>query len=109
MKLTTAQQNVLDIAKNEIDMARNMTYDEWLLKTQCHNNQDLYNYWYRDNPEAKQRMFKYYENEKNGIVLTHCNSRTLEKLQALGLIEIIHDSKNDKTSYGIDHVKILNY
>lgn len=109
MKLTSAQQKVMDEAKEQIDLARTMTFDEWFLKTQCNNDIDVYDGYCKNNPEMKQAMFKYYENERNAIVLTHCNSKTLEKLQTLGLIEIIHDSKNDKTSYGIDHVKILNY
>jgi methylthioribose-1-phosphate isomerase len=101
MKLTPAQQKVIDTAKSKIDNARTMNFEEWILKAQ-HLNVST-------NSEIAQRLLKYYEEEKNAVVLTHCNSKTLEKLQAFGLIEIIHDSKNDNTSYGIDKVKILNY
>ena len=101
MKMTKEQERVMKYAKLSIDQARTMTYDEWLLKVQDINAST--------NPELAQALLKHYENDKKAIVSTHCNSKTLEKLQALGLIEIIHDSKNDKTSYGIDKIKVLNY
>lgn len=100
MKLTPAQQKVIDKAKANIDNARTMNFEEWLLKVQ-HINVSV-------NSEIAQRLLEHYEEQKSAIVLTHCNSKTLEKLQSFGLIEIIHDSKND-TSYVIDKVKILNY
>ena len=91
MKLSKAQQKVMDEARKEIDYARTNTLYEWAgaLKSVAED--------YRE----------YYENNRNGIVLTRCNSKTLEKLEKLGLIEILYDSKNKKD--GIDHVKVLNY
>jgi len=50
---------------------------------------------------------KYWEEHRNGIVLTHCNSRTLAKLEEYGLIKIIEDSNGEQ--FGIDTVQVLNY
>ena len=54
--------------------------------------------------EYAEKYGKYYYNEKNGIVLTRANSRTLKALEKMQLIEIIEDGK----SY-TDMIKILNY
>ena len=91
MKLSNAQQKVMDEAKETIDYARTHTLYEWA-----------------GGIESFAEDYKeYYENNRKGIVLTRCNSKTLEKLENLGLIEILYDSKNKKD--GIDHVKVLNY
>ena len=103
-KLTNAQQNVLDKAKADIDLARNLGYAEWILET--HKS---FQKKYIDEAIETESLKHYWEDHRNGIVLTHCNSKTLEKLESFGLIEIIHDSKNDKTGYGIDEIKVLNY
>ena len=103
MKLTPAQEKVLTQAKSDIDLARILEYPEWMRET-CKNfrpevvEEDI----------AENRMKNYWEEHRNAIVLAHCNSKTLEKLEKLGLIEIIYDSKNEK-GYGIDHIRILNY
>lgn len=103
-KLTKAQNEVLEDAKKHIDKARTLTYREWLIDM---NSYYLYHEDALEEAIQKQEYANYYENEKNGIVLTHCNSRTLKKLESLGYIEIIEDSTGE--SYGIDVIKVLNY
>jgi len=111
MKLSAAQEKILTQAKKEIDEARSYeTFEDYFLNEYApHMNGDY------DTPEKYKTRdyngYKYYEKYwtdlKNAIVLTHCNSRSLKKLESLGLIEIIEDSTNQ--NYGIDVVKILNY
>ena len=60
------------------------------------------------NDETIEKYKDSYENEKQGIVYTHCSGATLNKLESLGLIEIIKNSTNSKY-YAFDVVKILNY
>lgn len=108
MKLSKTQEQVLADAKKDIDKARSLSYPEWLKAEnhfyQCGNeyNQKCY----REAVE-KEEMKKYWEEHRNGIVLTHCNTKTLQKLESYGLIEIIYDSTGDY--YGIDTIKVLNY
>lgn len=111
VKLSTAQQKVLDKGKSEIDRARQYgTYEEYFIAVEAGHWGPQYN-----TPEKfkmrdidKWNIYKgYWEREKIGIVLTQCNSRTIQRLQELGYIEIIKDSKGQL--HGIDRVKILNY
>ena len=124
MKLSKAQIEVMNTAKAEIDYARSHSLREWAEKEEaldegCYDRiiENASDYG-STKEEMKKRLDErienrangykeYYENEKNGIVLTHCNSRTLEKLESLGLIEIIYDSNG--SDYGIDEIKVLNY
>lgn len=112
MKLSKAQQAVIDKAKKDIDFARNSSFSDWHQKAfrctpeeedahlrRVGNEKDVE--WHRN------WSTKRFEEEKAGIVLTMCNSRTLAKLSELGLIEIIQDSNGQH--YGIDTVKVLNY
>lgn len=132
MKLSKAQQEVMDRAKEKIDFARTHTVYEWAKNKKWgyvgnEEEQDAYMerlaknfHGYRKNSEKEvmddfvseieryaESYHDYYENERNGIVLTRCNSRTLVKLEQLGLIEIIFDSNG--ASYGLDTIKVLNY
>jgi hypothetical protein len=102
-KLSAAQQNIVDRAKAEIDLARTLGYAEWVIET--HKS---FQKRYVEEAIETESMKKYWEDNRNGIVLTHCNSKSLEKLQTLGLIEIIYDSKGEK-GYGIDKIKVINY
>lgn len=104
MKLSKAQQEVMDKARKDIDIARQYDYPEWYRVTQTWCRKDAI-----EKNIANGQLKEYWEADRRGEVLTHCNSKTLEKLQALGLIEIIHDSKKDKSYYGIDTIKVLNY
>jgi len=104
MKLSKAQEKVMEDAKKQIDEARSMDYPEWLK----HGNgyyEDHEDAW--NKAVAKCYLKKYWEEHRNGIALTHCNSRTLAKLEEYGLVKIIEDSKGEQ--FGIDTVQILNY
>lgn len=104
MKLSKAQETVMEDAKRQIDEAQSMDYPEWLK----HGNgyyEDHEDAW--NKAVAKCYLKEYWEEHRNGIVLTHCNSRTLAKLEEYGLIKIIEDSKGEQ--FGIDTVQILNY
>lgn len=111
----------MDKAKKDIDYARTHDFLHWIAKAHA---DDLEKDWdshpnpYITNESVRKRVEEYalkadewwhkrYEEERNGHVLATCNSRTLAKLEQMGLIEIIYDSKG--TSYGIDHIKVLNY
>lgn len=124
MKLSKAQNEVFEKAKNDIDFARSHTIREWAQKETGYTDdviEDLVSryYQYVSTPEEMREICenriqhyiesvgKYYEDKKNGIVLTMCNSRTLKKLEEYGLIKIIEDSNG--SHFGIDTVKVLNY
>lgn len=125
MKLSKAQEAVMNKAKADIDFARSHTLREWAQKTDPHITveaverlvRNASSYGLTEEEMRKQcekeivnymnTYKKYYEDERKGIVLTNCNSRTLVKLETMGLIEIIHDSNG--TTYGIDTIKVLNY
>ena len=104
-KLSATQQKVLEQCYKDIDLARSLSFEEWFFETQCHGRRDVYDYKVKRGFVEWAR--EYYENRKVGIVLTHCNSKTLEALKKAGCIEIIRDSKGEH--YGIDRVKVLNY
>lgn len=125
MKLSKAQQEVMNKAKAQIDFARTHTVFEWAQEKTHTTNEDIERMvsqadLYYSTPEKMRKSLnerieryveqysEYYERERRGEVLTHCNSKTLEKLEKMGLIEIEFDSKG-YGGYGIDRVKILNY
>ena len=104
-KLSNAQAKVLERAKKDIDDARSMNFYDWMRKT---------SYRHRDmtddeieNIDGVEWYKEYYEQNKNGIAHTHCNGKTIEKLQKLGLVEILYNGTNKVYSY--DHIKVLNY
>lgn len=104
MKLSNAQEKVMMKAKKDIDMARSMEYAEWLKETHS---------FYQTHEDAYQKAMsegylkEYWEDGRKGIVLASCNSRTLAKLEEMGLIEIVYDSNGE--TFGIDTIKVLNY
>ena len=112
MKLSKAQQAVLNDAKDKIDFARNTSYYEWIRKG-FFPHKEVTDERVLEEIEESNKIFGYdylaktFEEEKSGITIVHCNSKTLYKLQEYGLIEIIKDSKGQ--SYGIDVIKVLNY
>lgn len=115
MKLSKAQTEVMNQAKAKIDKARTMDYPEWLRET---NHYYQVPSWADEEQKAyidkkwqdavrEGSLKEYWKKARCGMVVTHCNSRTLYKLEEYGLIEIIEDSKGQ--SYGLDWVKVLNY
>ena len=114
MKLTKEQERVMNQAKADIDFARTHTFIEWVKESiypyESHNNMHE-DSWYMHEVYANNlfdRLNKWYENEKNGRVLTHrCNSRTLYKLEEYRLIRIETDGKD--TGSAIDTIWVLNY
>ena len=111
MKLSKAQEKVLSGAKMDIDKARACeTFEEYFNKHLGPRMNHLYDtpdkYMARDMKNWN-RMRKYWEMDKEGIVLTHCSSKTIEKLEKLGLIEILYDSNGEY--WGMDRIKVLNY
>lgn len=114
MKLSKAQQQVMDRAKAKIDTARSYAefdtyFEEVEIKNGSYNNcSDTADKFRENNPRIYEHHRKIWEEEKDGIVLTMgVNSRTLYKLQEMGLIEILEDGKN--RHFGIDRIKIANY
>lgn len=123
MKLSKAQEKVMEEAKRKIDRARSMDYPEWLMDVNDYyqvpewatdETSPYYNPRYAESLRkqfyeavAKEEMKHYWEDNRNGIVLTRCNSRTLKKLEEYGLIKIIYDSNGEHI--GIDTVQVLNY
>lgn len=98
MKLSKAQMKVIEWMKYRIDDARNND-----IKTWAGGNWD-----YIHHPGYLEKLEKLYEEERNGIVGSiRCNSKTLTKLEELGLIEIIYDSNGEHD--GVDKAKLLNY
>lgn len=110
VKLTPAQQKVMDRAYKDIDEARNNDFYGWfniayncdLTKEEIDERVER---WY--NRYHENYYHEKYEETKNGMVLTHCNTKTLRKLEEMGLIKIIEDSTG--TQFGLDVVQVLNY
>lgn len=118
MKLSKAQQEVMDTAKERIDYARTHSFCDWF-----RNGMGYYYKGMTDTEvyEAIERLtkesnwgysldyeMKRYEMNRNGIdFLCHASSATIKKLEKLGLIEIVYDSNGE--FYGFDHIKVLNY
>ena len=127
MKLSKAQKEILKAAKAKIDYTRSHTLIEWATKeTGWENLNEVVAR--RSDKEEKEMIIKRanevinsyatkfkesYEASKRGEVLISyvngkpVNSKSLEKLQQYGLIEIIFDSNG--YAYGIDTIKVLNY
>ena len=119
MKLSKAQQAIMDQAHREIDFARTHTLEEWAEKQRNVPDKDSpAGKWYIEKygevefekyrrnciREYAETYGEYHEREKNAIVLCMANTRTIEKLEKLGLIRIIK-----KGGSSPDSIEILNY
>lgn len=109
-KLSTAQKKILDEATRKITEARSCsTYEEYFNKFQAPYYGSGYNtlekYQSRD-PEGLENLKQYWQNLLQGITFTSCNTKTIQKLEALGYIEIIKDANRIKC--GLDTIKVLN-
>jgi hypothetical protein len=121
MKLTKAQQEVLDKAKANIDFARTHDFydwfrDNWSFDTEKSNwSDDQINNYYEDMERFNKTDVSFKDEDMDEFIdLTkgiyrsiRVNSKTLVKLEKMGLIEILYDSNGDR--FGIDRIKILNY
>ena len=119
MKLSKAQQTIINKAHEEIDFARTHTLEEWAKKRRDlppiddpttkwfikEHGQDAYDRYVKEQINGYiKRCGKYYELAREGIVLCTANTRTLNKLESLGLIEIVNIGGSTP-----DRIKILNY
>lgn len=118
MKLSKAQQNVLDVAKERIDFARNHSFCDWWRNNTSYwaykeaSDEEVYNLIQKRTAQGwvatLDYEMKHYNMNKDGIdYLCHASSETIKKLETLGLIEIMYDSNGEY--YGFDTIKILNY
>ena len=122
-KISKTQAESIQHLKDQIDYARTHDVVHWISKVRgydldldwdTHPNEYLTNEgllkaamkMVADDDSRDGRWRKEYEKRKNGIALTHCNSRTLYALEKLGMVDSIYDSKHGGT---IDSVKLLNY
>ena len=118
-KLSKAQNEIMTNAYEKIDFARSHSIEEWAMKkTNVPPANHPWSKWYIEEygqlryeaykreriEEHIERFGKYYELEKKGIILCQANSRTLNKLEELGLIKL----HKDGGSYP-DTIEILNY
>lgn len=102
VKLSKAQEKVMEKAYEKINRARECKdYEEYVMKKTSFSEAGKLE-------EIKERRYEeYYKMELEGIVLIQCNSKTLRKLEELGLVKILYDSTG--SHFGIDTVKVLNY
>lgn len=109
-KLSKAQQEILNKATQEITEARSCsTYEEYFLKFQAPRYNSGYNtpekYKSRD-PKGWERQKQYWENLLQGVTLTYCNTKTIQKLETLGYIKILEDA--NRIRCGCDVIRVLN-
>lgn len=117
MKLSKAQQEVLNEAKARIDYARKHDFYDWYRNGYSwfrDKSNEAIDEWLAKNDATEHKIggteyaTKHYEMNKAGIdYLCHASSLTIRKLESLGLIEIIKDSAGEY--YGFDVIKIVNY
>ena len=109
MKLSKAQQDVFDDVRRQINEARaTESFEEYFNKYHAPRNNNSYNTIEKCNANDPHYLDYYkthYEELKAGISLTHCSGPTIQKLQKLGLIEIIEDSTN--TNFSCDKVRAI--
>lgn len=114
-KLTKAQTEVVDEAKRKIDEAREAkSFEDYKIKSFEKNTSSLKDENYRKYvlniylSQLKRGEYewerKYYEKYKTGLVLVTANTKTLKKLEELGIIELVSVGN----SYP-DWIKLLNY
>jgi hypothetical protein len=110
MKLSKAQTEVMEKAKARIDEARNLSFYEWYRihfhgngETDAQIDEEIARFD-KAHPYMTGWHHNSYENERNGITLVIANTRTLKKLEEMGLIELVEDGG----SYP-DHIKVINY
>ena len=117
MKLSKAQTEVMEKAKARIDFARSHDFYDWYRNgsswRENKSNEEI-DAMLKEKDETEFKIggtdyeFTRYEYNRNGIdYLCHASSKTIAKLEELGLIEIIEDSNGEY--YGFDKIRLLNY
>lgn len=120
MKLSKAQEKVMEKATKEIEFARSVSFHDWVRKNvlfrigenrgfefPTDKTDEEIDALFETKMGGRERYEKRYADIVNGIVDTYrVSSTTLRKLQSLGLIEIIVDSCGQP--YGFDTIKVLN-
>lgn len=106
--MSAAQQKVMDRAYQDIREARECaTVEEWYSKYRaiCYANSTAEEFKEQNGDMWDSFIAPRYNELRECVVLTSCNSRTLAKLEKVGLIEILHDSNGVR--FGIDKVRVL--
>lgn len=108
MKLSAAQQKVLDTARKEIQEAREATgLDDWYTRyCKYYSHNYTLNKLEEDCPENFKLVVDAYNKRLNGIVLTQASGPTIRKLESLGLIKILNDTTGTG-SYRFDTIRVL--
>lgn len=111
IKLTPAQQKIMDRAQAQIDYARQHTFYDWYrhayntAKTLTDEEIDkCIKDWNTSCPTLKDYERKSYEGARNGEAIMTTNTKTLTALVNMGLIKIIKLGGNYP-----DTIQILNY
>lgn len=111
VKLTPAQQNVMDKAYEQIDYARTHNFYDWYRHAHgtAKNLTDeeidkRIKDWNTTYPTLKDYQRKAYEGCKNGEAIVIANTKTLNALVNMGLIKII-----ELTGSYTDTIQVLNY
>lgn len=120
MKLSKAQQSVIEKAKKEIDLARENNFYDWQRKRygfviwNCKpvremTDEEIDKMLLEQKQQGYNIKEERYQKLLNGVTDTcHASGSTLKKLEALGMIEIIKDSTGEHY-YGFDEIKIIGY
>lgn len=111
IKLTPAQQKVMEQAYAQIDYARTHNFYDWYRngrKSAKHITDEEIDKrikdWNTTYPELKDYHRKSYEGSKNGEAIIIANTKTLNALVNMGLIKII-----ELTGTYTDTIQVLNY
>lgn len=127
MKLTKAQQEVIENARQDVDYARENDFPHWFAKFVC--GRELEKDWdsfpnpYITNKtvldEVNERIMEdeagseyfapgywkaRYERAKQGEAICMASSHTIRALERMGLIKIVNDAGR-----GVDTFNLLNY
>lgn len=109
-KLSKAQKEILDKVTRKITEARSCsTFEEYFTQFLAPRYNSGYNTpekYQSQDPEGWEREKEYWKNLLKGITLTYCNTKTIQKLETLGYIEILEDA--NRVRYGVDTIKVLN-
>lgn len=110
MKLSTAQKKVIDDATAKIDFARSHNFYDWYrhaYNCATYSDSDIDDHvakWDCKYPRLAGYHHKNYERYINGEAVVTANTRTLKRLEMIGLIEIVEEG-----GMYPDWIKVINY